>query len=164
MTSATKSKSSSRQKTGPTPKRDARTKSREVVEAASAPEKAARTTPDWRKGGFFAWLGCIVVALIHTGFAVGISSSGGGETLTLVAVLIPAIVTAIAIPGARRRGWHRWVALVMLTYTTIPWYAASVLAIGETWVLHRFWAVDFPDNPVSRAVSRVKSRTSSRQK
>jgi len=155
-----------RRKTGPTPKRDAARAGKDGLRLV-APEPTDEAEPDADEGvrpkgrGVLGWLGCLVVAAVHIGFVIQVAQRGD-EFTTLLTLLVPAIVTAVCIRPARRHGWHRWLALVMLAYMTIPAYAAIVMLVGETWAIHRFWCVDYPDNPASRARRRLGGALGSR--
>ncbi|MDN5894594.1 MAG: hypothetical protein L0H93_11275 [Nocardioides sp.] len=95
------------------------------------------------------WAVCLFLAFAHTAAAARVSTYGGGGD-ALVVLILPAIVTAALIPQARRRGWVRWVSVWVLSYIVMPEFAAPTVAVAETWILHRFWVVEFPDNHASR--------------
>lgn len=96
------------------------------------------------KGGRFLGLSAAFLATaLHFTALRAVGAYMGGEPSTLFAVFIlPAVITLWVLPPARRHGLIRWPVLWILFYTsTIPF---AVLIVGQTWVLHRFFFVEFP--------------------
>lgn len=96
------------------------------------------------KGGRFLGLSAAFLAVaVHFTALRAVGAYMGGEPSTLFAVFIlPAVITLWVLPPARRHGLIRWPVLWLLFYTsTVP---VAVLIVGETWILHRFFAVEFP--------------------
>lgn len=108
--------------------------------------------PPKRRFNPLPWAVCLFLAFAHTAAAARVSTYGGGEGDTLAVLILPAVFTAICIPQARRHGWLRWASMLALSYIVLPEFAAATVAVAETWILHRFWVVEYPDNHASRWV------------
>ena len=88
--------------------------------------------------------------------AVLVAAQDAGASLWLVnaAMLVPAVVTAIAVPTSRRR-WYRWVAILALAQVINPWATAPYLLVATSWALWRSWYVERADSvpaPTARKV------------
>lgn len=128
---------------------------------ASSQDRPGRATPGWRRGAFLAGLGVVAVALLspvaaeaHDRLSVHMVQH---LLLTLIAAPLlvagrPVLVTAAALPAARRRQLHRigrFRAFALLGHPLVAWLLFA--AVG--------WAVHFSplfelalDHPAAHAV------------
>lgn len=137
-----------------------------VVSTTTERDRSSLSAPPGSPGSrgrtWFAWLPCAVLAGVHAAAMIALASSGSfdGERF-FVALILPAVVTAILLPEFRLSGWHRWAAVWGLTLTAAEGFTPVVLLFAETWVLHRFWVVErstaFPTPPA--LLRRVMRRT-----
>lgn len=86
----------------------------------------------------------VVASFAHAAIVAMTAFTTGSNLLTALALTVPAVLTAIALPRARRHGWHRWLTLWVVTFLVIPMTASLVLVTGQSWVLYRAWVLDFP--------------------
>lgn len=135
-------------KARPTGRKPAKATPKATRQAPADPPRPAEPSPPDRLGGLFPWVICLFFAFAHTAAASRVSAYGGdGDTFAVL--LIPPIITALALPAARRRGWHRWIVVLLIPFIVVGQFAAPALAIAETWVFHRFWVVENPNNLVA---------------
>lgn len=84
----------------------------------------------------------LAVAIHYAAIRAAVGYMGSDPSTILALVVLPAVITLWVLPPARRHGLHRWPVLWFL-YATSP-FPVVILVVGETWILHRFFAVDFP--------------------
>lgn len=100
--------------------------------------------PTTSKPGLF--LGICVAFLVVAVHYAAIRATGtylGADPSTVLAVsVLPAVITLWILPPARKHGLLRWPVLWFLYMTSA--FPVVVLVVGETWILYRFFAVDFP--------------------
>ena len=99
------------------------------------------------------WAICVLVAVGHT-LALSLlspSDSIGWKSIDWALVLVPALVTLVALPSSLRH-WRRWLTFVAVLFVTDTAWTLYVLVIGETWILHREWVTDRAPAELGRLV------------
>ena len=123
---------------------------------AKASAKRARPA-----GGLAAWTLCAAVSTLVLGAAVVAFSHGAGLAAAYGAVLVPAFVSMLVVPGAARR-WYRWVCVLAIGYVVEQAFVSLFLLVAVAWLLHVTWVVDRPADTrlrvphMYRSGSRVK--------
>lgn len=89
----------------------------------------------------FAWFVCFIVAWFHV-MALNVASGvlRGSVGLVVFVSLFAAVpvLTAVFVPQSRR-GWWRWLVLLILSGLTAAGFVLVVLLAGEATLIHRAW-------------------------
>lgn len=132
-----------RTKNAPTPKRAAA--NRRVSAEANEPEPttaAVRSTLGAGSRRALPWALAGVAATAHA-FTIPVAAHYSGDPIvTMLWVMVPAWVTIALLPVARRTGYHRWLAVLVLANIVDPFWSVPTLIVAHTWVLHQFWSVE----------------------
>lgn len=101
---------------------------------------ADNLSPEARKA--FGWIAAAAVAMAHV---QGVFMAHFSEATFLwmypLLLAVPGLLSMILLPGQFKR-WYRWAAILGLSFSVYADVLPAVLIIGETYALHRAWAVE----------------------
>lgn len=97
-------------------------------------------SPEAKKA--FGWVAAVAVAMAHV---QGVFMAHFSEATFLwmypLLLALPGLLSMILLPGQFKR-WYRWAAILGLAFSVYADVLPAVLIIGETYALHRAWAVE----------------------
>lgn len=135
-------------KSGPTPKRQRGVSGNPAKRGAAQDGNAARdsataTSPDkGRPTWLFLLLAGLITALTGAYTTAAVMAPVSVDSFALLTLLtVPALVTMVFVPEARSRGIYRWPVAWILGFTSM--YPLPVLILAQSWVLIRFWLVEY---------------------
>lgn len=155
---------SDRTKVGPTPSRRRAPSPAEATPSSPLPGSPASLGYTPERGRLIVhWLAAFTLALAHAVSLGAVAMALSDPMLTLAWTMLPAWLTIALLPGARATGYHRWlVVLVLSVVVSNPVLGILTVTAGHTWILHRFWFVEYPRTSLLHsAFARVRSRRGS---
>lgn len=114
-----------------------------MTRSVPAVEPAPTKTTPKRGHRLIGWVLCAAAATVVMGLASSAFAHGAGLVAAHAAILGPAVVSMVIVPGAVRR-WYRWVTVLAIGYLVDQAFVSLFLLAALAWLLHTTWVVDRP--------------------